>query len=209
MKTNVMIDIETLSTEPNAAVLSVAAVSDTEHQFYCVLDLRPQIYEGRHISPDTLKWWMQQSEDARDVFQEDDAAKYIGEAYSGLDLLLKKTARAANIDPGEIEIWAKPPSFDCTILKTLFETFGLKELWSFRQERCLRTLIKLLPHVEEPEFVGTPHHALSDAKHQLRYLKALLEELDTFRLLKDAIRSGGDRKYDRIPAGSYPGASDD
>ena len=70
MTVNVMLDLETLSTSTDAAVIAIGAVAfdenavHTDESFYVAIDLNDAIYHG-HVSGDTLKWWMWQSSEAK------------------------------------------------------------------------------------------------------------------------------------------------
>ena len=58
---HVVVDLETLSTNSNACIVSIGAclvenleITDT---FYCNVDGRTCKEAGLHIDPDTIKWW--------------------------------------------------------------------------------------------------------------------------------------------------------
>src|SRR3990167_6025990 len=68
-----MIDLETLSSRPDAAIIAIGAYAfneeaapeatlDPARAFYCTVTPDPRA----HIDPDTILWWMQQSQTARD-----------------------------------------------------------------------------------------------------------------------------------------------
>jgi hypothetical protein len=70
MANDVMIDMETLSTSPDCVILTIGAVRFDPRGEGVVerLELRPTIDEqteefNRHIDPDTVAWWGQQSEE--------------------------------------------------------------------------------------------------------------------------------------------------
>jgi hypothetical protein len=71
MANDIMIDMETLSTDPNCVILTIGAVrfDPMGNGVAEKLELRPEIDSqteefDRHINPDTLRWWGEQSEDA-------------------------------------------------------------------------------------------------------------------------------------------------
>ncbi len=74
MTHQIMIDIETLSTEPNAAILSIGAVLFSVEQkkiirtFTINIKMESSINYG-HISPETVQWWMEQPYQAREAFK--------------------------------------------------------------------------------------------------------------------------------------------
>ena len=69
----IMIDIETLSTQPNATILSISAVAfnpfeittdfSNNPKFDVLVDLESQ--SNREISNDTIEWWSKQPEITR------------------------------------------------------------------------------------------------------------------------------------------------
>ena len=65
MTINVMIDLETMSTESNAAICSIGAVKFTLEEgivdtFYCTVDAADCKAHGLVISADTIRWWSTQ-----------------------------------------------------------------------------------------------------------------------------------------------------
>jgi hypothetical protein len=66
---HVMVDLETLSTKSNAAILAIGAVKFTPEKgvydnYYQVVTTPPET-EGFHISTETLEWWTKQSAEAQ------------------------------------------------------------------------------------------------------------------------------------------------
>jgi len=66
-----MIDLETMSTRPNAAIVAIGAVAfnfatlEIGPKFYTVIDLRSAQDVGLHVDGDTVLWWLQQNDAAR------------------------------------------------------------------------------------------------------------------------------------------------
>lgn len=164
----VMVDIETLGTEPGAAILSIGAVRFNARglgdQFYRSIDRQSCGAAGLHVDDGTLEWWTDQSEEAREVL----------DGGEELDDVLSDFARW--FDTAD-EIWANSPSFDCELLEAAYEAVDLVEPWEFYQERDFRTL-KALPIAPEIEQDGTEHDALDDAKHQAYVAAATLGRIN-------------------------------
>lgn len=166
---NVMIDLETLSTKSNAVVISIGAVYFGDDKlgdtFYAILDSTDQQEVGRHISQDTLKWWAQQSEQARAVFDKPatptakvlaDFADYLGDK--------------------NLQIWGNGADFDNIIWGSLYEDFSIKKPWSYGNNRCYRTIKNILVSPTGlPPRRGTHHNALDDAIHQAEWAMLLLK----------------------------------
>lgn len=183
---HVMVDLETLDTQPTAVVLSIGAVrfdpndhdSPLKDTFYRVLSSNDQFELERSTSTSTVSWWAGQSEEARKVL--DEAATAEDEVH----LQLMEFAEWLGKDA---LVWGNGPAFDNTVLADLYRQYEIRQPWSFRNDRCFRTLCmlgqrrmtqawlhKLGP---EPTRAGTYHNALDDAKHQAiiacRYLRVL------------------------------------
>lgn len=169
-----MLDMETIGTAANSVILSIGAVYFDDDgtlgdEFYYVLDTKSQSAKGRFTDPETLAWWEKQSEDAKK------------EAYSYPDALRVDTVAALEdlhkfIKAGgkDVLVWGNGSDFDNALLADLFRSFGIKQPWAFWNNRCFRTYkseFKALAN--EPPFDGIKHHALYDAKHQVRWLARL------------------------------------
>jgi DNA polymerase III epsilon subunit-like protein len=167
MTTRVMVDIETLGTEPGCAILSVGAVGfDLDglgFQFHERVDLCSCEEAGLRLDADTVQWWAKQ-DNVRDVLAGgDDLETVLAEFVRGVE----------DAD----EVWANSPSFDLAILKAAGEAVGVEMPWAFYQERDFRTL-KNLPVAVELEHDGTEHDALDDAIHQAERARQTLRRMD-------------------------------
>jgi hypothetical protein len=67
--------------------------------------------------------------------------------------------------PGDLRIWGNGAGFDNVLLRQVYETHGREMPWSFRHDRCFRTLRNMLT-IEEGHYLGTAHTALADAENQ-------------------------------------------
>lgn len=169
----VMLDIETLSTNTHAAVLSigVAVFDDTQ-----VLDTNGWAMEMRamegHIDPSTLSWWMKQSDVAREF------------SFSGK---YHPIAAASELRPyitDAEEVWANDPNFDLVILQHWWERMPRLNAWpvSFRKYRSVRTMMMLASRY----YVGTDHvwtgatahNPIEDAACQARAVIEVFKALD-------------------------------
>lgn len=155
---HIMIDIETMGTNVKAPVLSIGACAFSEeggilNEFHYGLDLGEQIQAGREVEGSTIYWWLSQSKEAQNQLLNIERGA-VGDAYSAFLQWLDSQG-------GYDTVWAKPPSFDLVILKSLFG----REPWDYWKTRDLRTLLHI---TDSPklEFKGTSHNALDDAKHQ-------------------------------------------
>lgn len=158
---HVMIDIETLGTTPGSVILSVGAVPfdergvATQYWFHSPIDMDSCIEAGLTINPDTLKWWMKQSDAAR-------TAAFAGGAP--LEQVLLELAEWLEVHGGE-QVWCHGATFDVPLLDAAYHATGLKSPWAFWDARCTRTLYDLAD-VDVDRTKGTHHNALDDAINQ-------------------------------------------
>ena len=162
-KNNVMIDIETLSTRPDALILTIAAVKfqrggkktrDGE-KFYVRVCPESCRQKGLHIDAATQMWWENQCEEARyEALLNTDRIPLV----QALDRL------SAFIGSTDI-VWANSPSFDCVILENAYSVCGKLAPWKFWNLRDLRTL-KDLAGIKYHS-VQNNHNALEDCYNQI------------------------------------------
>ena len=170
-----MVDIETLSTEPNAAILTIGCTIfdprgfDTEDTIKAegrCLNIGPITIEsneqvGRHISGSTVTWWFG---------QEDAAIKALvnGERIN-LNNALYQMWQFVDKYPTKLNfVVANSPNFDCTILETACRSVGQPWPFKFWQYLDLRTVKQLAyPDGDCPKIgVGVAHNAMDDAIRQ-------------------------------------------
>ena len=190
MHPHISLDIETLSTHKNAVVASIGAcrvdangiVEHAESDFYVRLDIQGQMDCGRHVSADTLQFWMGQERHVQaETFQ--GAVVQPSEALRELRLWISKS---------KIEgVWTKGPAFDGAILESLAEEYGVLPAWNFREHRDIRTLDTIIRAANDAALenawyeaqlecsvgMDVAHNALEDAKAQGRLLHWFLREI--------------------------------
>lgn len=176
---DVMIDNETLDTLPSAVMLSVGAVRFNQFSddmddscFYAVIDIQDQINLGRTISADTLKFWMQQSAKAREVFF-DKGAMPLREAMEAFVMWVSNGG-------GKTNPWSMGATFDVPMIEHACRSLGIEVPWNFWKIKCMRHH-KELPGAKDvydsiPR-LGTHHNALDDAIHQARAAQAITKKL--------------------------------
>ena len=84
----VMIDLETMSTDCHAAICSIGAVKfnlevGIKNTFYCTVDLASCKAAGLHISKDTVEWWSKQNPAALKELRKDNIS--LSEALDRFD----------------------------------------------------------------------------------------------------------------------------
>lgn len=169
---NVMLDIETLGTEPGAAVVSVGAVRFDETgvgaEFMSLIDLESSEEAGLEIDAETLKWWLTQSDAAQEqLISEDD-----------LDSVLSHLSEFI----GEAHVWANSPAFDCTILGHAYNAVDQEPPWRYTRCRDYRTMREHPSTWPDIERSSVEHDALDDARYQATMLIQAISEADDVSL---------------------------
>lgn len=160
LQNHFMLDIETLGTEKDCLVLSIAVVKFNESEIIDTLELFPDLMEqenkGRKIGIDTLIWWMKNT-----ALLESTLLKQ----RKSLTFCHFKMINFFHNDLQPKNVWAKSPSFDLEIIKNLFKT--TENLWKYSQEADVRTCDLKLKQRDIPlNKPTTAHDPLSDALAQ-------------------------------------------
>jgi hypothetical protein len=175
--TEVMMDIESLSTRAHAVILVIGAIKfnrgetwdeniddgstvmDELDTFYIRIKIDSCVKAGLHSDDATKKWWSEQDADV----------KY--EALQNPDRVTLKTALRLFSDwygrYSRRKIWGNGSSFDCTILGEAYKRCGMVVPWKFWLERDLRTIMDLgaVKMRDLPQY--QKHHALYDCYRQI------------------------------------------
>jgi len=172
----IMLDIETLGTQPGAALLSIAAVEfqpttagdddgilDTFHAPVSATSCQEA---GLDIDAETLEWWVGRPNASEQLL----GGYELNQVLRDLQLFLDTE--------GDLEVWAKSPSFDCVLLDAAYRAIGHDGgPWEYWQERDVRTIASL-PMAPAPEGIGQDHDPLDDAKQQAVLVAQTLSRLD-------------------------------
>ena len=170
MSTHVMLDIETMGTSSYAAIVSIGAVKFTMSDytwggvFYQRVSLASSMRAGLRVDADTINWWLRQSQEAREAITPR-AAVDLDEALLGFSQWYG--------EDDSIPIWGNGATFDNVILANAYKATGLDQPWSYKADRCFRTLRSLAPDVPRPEH-GVEHNALDDAIAQAKWMQAIV-----------------------------------
>lgn len=171
--TDFMLDLETLGTNPNDAIIAIGlSPMDIEERtlgegFYVKVDAESCQKLGMRINASTVMWWFQQSQAAREEFKDNHEHGTISEALEQAAAFIRHKSR--NADKKYIRVWGNGAIMDNAMLLAAFKLADIEAPWTYRGDMCYRTLRQLTPDVEniEPEIA---HHALSDAEAQAKTL---------------------------------------
>jgi len=163
---DVMLDIETLGTEENSLILSIGLVkfnmqtSEIGESLHLKLDIVDSLENNFELNIDTVKWWLKQPKEFTKLLISEETFK-LKEALNKISNFLNPTYK----------IWAKSPSFDCNLLKSVYKKLNKEIPWDFRKQQDVRTLINLNPDVYK-DFKNNnkiTHNALQDCFDQIEY----------------------------------------
>ncbi|HGY1203873.1 TPA: 3'-5' exoribonuclease [Citrobacter braakii] len=182
--THLMVDMETMGNSPDAPIVSIGAVffdpstGNTGAEFYQVVSLESSMSFGMKPDASTIQWWLKQSSEARSAILVDEAMGLL----ETLELLADFIAENAANGSHTVQLWGNGCSFDNVILRrayALTETPFAVPLWNDRDVRTMVELGKSVginPRFDIP-FEGDMHNALSDARHQVKYVSAIWQRL--------------------------------
>ena len=168
-----MIDLETLSTNPDAVILTAGGVKfdpythvEPSQGMYFRVDVDSQTKMNRHVMDDTLTWWSTQpkevSEEAlgdKNRISLEEMVKTINKWSVGVDVF-----------------WCQGPLFDYAILQNIYKQLGHPVPWQYWQIRDSRTLFSLVP-ADLNEKRSGKHNALEDCYFQAKKVQKVYEQL--------------------------------
>lgn len=164
LKTNIMLDLETMGVEYNAAVVSIGACSFTREgikdTFYTNVDLESSVKYLSTMSASTVMWWLKQSDEARRALVEPTPVN--------LPTALEEFTQWCN-KVGEAEYWCRGKDFDFPILASSYYRLGRNSPYLTSKLNCYRQARKDNPLVEDDTTIAV-HNALLDCINQTNHL---------------------------------------
>lgn len=176
---NIMLDIETMGTSTNAAIISIGAcyfdpeTGEIGGTFHEQCSLKSSMECGLTVDSSTVVWWLKQDELARSKFYENEHAQHINECLIKL---------ATFID-ADSKVWGNGSTFDNSIIRNAYnKALGYDTPWKFWNDRDVRTVVEIGQRLNiDPKrdmiFDGVKHDALSDAIHQAKYVSAIWQHI--------------------------------
>lgn len=158
---NIAIDLETLSLESDAAIISIAAVPFNPkveevnvfnvfqvfpqgavkelEEFYEVVNATSCALQGMHIDMETVKWWSNQNTEAKAELLTRQPLN-IGEAMNAFHNYLEGMKKAYD---AEIVVWAQGAEFDFPKLRNAYRNCmaGTSLPWGYREVRDARSIV--------------------------------------------------------------------
>jgi hypothetical protein len=175
-KEHVMIDIETLGTSVDSAIIQIGAMRfnmypDPYAEIGCfsrIISLDSNTALGRKVDQGTLNWWLDTDHTLfRRMLK---SGSPLGEVLSRLSWFLMESHYVA--------VWANGTDFDIAVLKHAYkQCLNTNPPWAYNAVRDCRTIYKLYGHLVERCDNGTKHDALDDCRNQAIYLDSVLRPL--------------------------------
>ncbi len=178
---HLMLDLETMSSEPTAAIVSIGAVFFDETlgpTFKRNVSLESSQQWGLTISASTIDWWFTQSPEAR-AHLYDPTPIPLGNALSEFSEFFREYADLTDFTPAKSTyVWGNGATFDNVVIRNAYKQVGLIVPWGFRYDMCFRTLkTQFDPQGLLYKDPGLAHDALSDAVGQAEHAMRILESL--------------------------------
>lgn len=184
---HLMVDIETLGDRPGAAIASIGAVVFSTDailaEFECTCQLEGQQEQGLKLNVSTIKWWLKQSDEAR---QSTFGVKGPSLFHALTDLAIFAT------DNHVSDYWSHGATFDLVLLNEASLILGAPQLVKdFRRARDTRTLYEITD-VNPKTYMGTgtAHNAVDDARAQA------LGVIESWRILRRWRNAANDLQQD-------------
>lgn len=155
----IMIDLETLDLAPTAAVTQLGWATYKLGETAIIasgcyhLQVPAQLAKGRTMRWDTIAWWFEQDEAARQVM----VRKGRDDPYIALEDF-RHTMPWKDIKG----VWSHGLNFDIPILCSLLQVFGQPEPWHYRTPRDTRTMMALAG-IDKVRATDVKHSAEHDA----------------------------------------------
>lgn len=159
---HLMLDFETLGNTPDAVVVSLGATLFNANGIIesklVHFDMQEQFNARRMPNADTIRWWLDQSSKAKQVF---DKCK-----TEGISMRAWGPEFVAWLKGKDVRVWGNGATFDVTIAEHILLVLRLELPWKFWNIRCYRTLKNMADIEAGKKREGTHHNALDDSIFQ-------------------------------------------
>lgn len=194
MKKHIMIDLETMSTESNGAIVSIGATLfdpiagtvDNNRRFYANVDLQSCIDAGLVVDGSTVMWWLEQSDAARKHLSEPKPLHLMAALLN-----LSAWIDTITLDKKDVIVWGNGAIFDPVLLDSAYKAVGASVPWFHYNVRDTRTVVDMygkdmFKDIKaalvrklslDPAF--ELHTALSDAILQAHYISIMWSDMQT------------------------------
>jgi hypothetical protein len=179
---HLMIDIETLGTQPGSVIASIGAVffdpatGEQGAEFEMLISVEKSKEMGFISDASTESWWSNQSAAAQEQLKGTLSPDYVlGEFHKFV---------LSHCERDKVKVWGNGASFDPVLIEAAFHKvneyvgFVVEPPFKYWNIRDVRTIVDLGREIgfdpkKQMPFDGVPHSALADAKHQAKYVSAI------------------------------------
>lgn len=187
MKIELMLDLETLSTDSKACITQISGVffdlhgkNKVNEEFDMLVSPADQGDKDEYVlDGSTVRWWLSQDKDVvKDVL-----VKSITEGHPLKEVLLELNKKIKEIKKKYgadcVRVWGNGVAADNVWMKNAYKRCGVKQAWSYRDDMCFRTTKSLLEDLKgitsedlDKKFPNPQkHNALVDAQIQVLKLQ--------------------------------------
>jgi len=179
---HIVLDLETMGIKQDAAIIEIGMVifnhmseeggtPNLIKQWSSAVNLESAMKHGGTTNAGTIEWWLDTDRtEARDNWMSSPKMSL----PSALNVVAVIIRDYSTLSPLPL-IWGNGVNFDNEILKSAYERIDVRVPWKYNQNADFRTLKLLFKDiVPEPAFIGTPHIALDDARHEAIWLSNIL-----------------------------------
>lgn len=174
---HLMVDIETLGIQPDAAFFNIGVVpfdietGESGEGYASYIDLNTIDNTKFSYSPGTIKFWFNELDKNKHYLE--NGGITMQSVLIGVNEFIRKT-----FDIIPFKIWSKSPSFDLTILKHALNVYSLPILWEYFDELDVRTM-EFLNKAAYLEAYNNfkQHDGLQDCYAQIKGISAVYRSL--------------------------------
>lgn len=207
---NFMVDLETLSTESNALILTIGCVPfgldgslivDKDLYFYNRVELSSynEIMDDFHMDFNTLLWWLDQEAEPLSEAFKTGPRKPIEDVMASFALWIIQICNYCRST--EIAMWSHGKDFDCVVLQNAFKVFGIPCPWKYWDTRDTRTIYSLAGvdtrNIKMPEGFKS-HNAIGDCLKQIEGIR------QSFNIINNIRNQNSEPVLDKDPDNSEP-----
>jgi exodeoxyribonuclease VIII len=172
--------LETLSTQEDAAIVQIGCCiphfdryhipAGISHEFETTIAYETALSSEFDKSISTMEWWEKQPASTR-------AIVFSGQnSYEDSLDQFKFWIDSLRSGGAEVAIWGNGSDFDNRLLSYTLASYGMQDVWKFRNNRDLRTLKALFPcDIQEDPINEIKHTALGDARYEARLMDSIAE----------------------------------
>lgn len=180
---DIMIDIESLATQPDAVILSIAAVKfdpfddyqekGVDFQDLPTLNLLVDVdsQPNRVVSDSTLSWWGQQDPAVQERVFNTNGRLSFEQALGQLHKFIWNSGG---------RVWAQGTHFDISILEHAYRSLDQPYPWQYWQARDSRTLLDLV----KVDLPNATHDAVADCHRQIVGVQKALATLGIQKFIR-------------------------